>query len=71
MLKNQFGCLVEEAVYTGEYVEKTIKAPLLPLHLDYAQQADYITSATDFHKNYFANGPNPTYTCENREPGAG
>jgi hypothetical protein len=29
--------LVEEAVYANSYVEKTIKAPLIPFHMDYTQ----------------------------------
>ena len=36
--KNNFGCLVEESLYEGAHVEKTIKAPLVPFHLDYTQQ---------------------------------
>ena len=33
--KNKFGCVVEETVYEHPYVEKTIKAPLVPFHMDY------------------------------------
>mmetsp|Transcript_22331 Transcript_22331/g.27415 ORF Transcript_22331/g.27415 Transcript_22331/m.27415 type:complete len:82 (-) Transcript_22331:1693-1938(-) len=33
--KNQFGCLVEEAVFADQYTEKVIRAPLMPIHLDY------------------------------------
>ena len=66
--KNQFGCLVEEAVFADQYVEKVIRAPLMPIGLDYTQQEQFINSATDFHKNLKANGPVPTYTCDNREP---
>lgn len=40
----------------------------MPLHLDYAQQEQMITRASDFHKNLAANGPSPAYTCDNREP---
>ena len=36
--KNNFGCLVEESVYANSYAEKKIKAPLVPMHMDYAQQ---------------------------------
>lgn len=35
--KNNFGMLVEEAVFANSYVEKTIKAPLIPFHMDYSQ----------------------------------
>lgn len=67
--KNNFGCLVEEAVYAGSHVEKTIKAPLVPFHMDYAQQAEFMRSSTEFHKEKVAsNGPSPVYTCDNREP---
>ena len=68
MHKNQFGCFIEEAVFENQYVEKTITAPTVPFHLDYAQQEQFINSATDFHKNIKANGPVPVYTCENRDP---
>ena len=34
--KNKFGCLVEESVFPYPHVEKTIKAPLVPFHMDYA-----------------------------------
>mgnify|MGYP001001332028 CR=1 FL=1 len=36
VMKNKFGCLVEESVYEHPYVEKTISAPLVPFHMDYA-----------------------------------
>ena len=36
--KNDFGCLIEESVYANAYTEKLIKAPLVPIHMDYAQQ---------------------------------
>ena len=69
MSKNSFGCLVEESVFEDSYVEKVIKAPLMPFHLDYAQQEHFINKSTEFHKNLYANGPEPKYTCDNREPG--
>ena len=68
--KNQFGCIVEETVFANNYVEKVVKAPLLPLHLDYAQQERSIKSAIEFHKNLRSNGPT-VYTCDSREPGTG
>ena len=68
--KNQFGCIVEETVYADQYTEKVIRAPMLPLHLDYEQQEAMITKATDFHKDLAVNGSVPTYTCDDREPGS-
>ena len=35
--KNKFGCVVEESIFSHPHVEKVIKAPLLPYHLDYVQ----------------------------------
>ena len=69
--QNNFGCMVDEAVFEGQYREKTITAPLVPFHLDYSQQERFISRATDFHKNLDANGSVPIYTCDDREPGAG
>lgn len=34
--KNNFGCLIEESVYDNAYTEKLVKAPLVPIHMDYA-----------------------------------
>lgn len=33
--KNRFGALVEESIFPYPYVEKKIKAPLVPYHMDY------------------------------------
>jgi len=66
--KNKFGCLVEENIYSYPHTEKTIKAPLVPFHMDYAQQEAHLTSALSHHKLKSSNGSSPTYTCEDRAP---
>ena len=49
--------------------EKSIKAPLLPYHLDFVQQEQFLERAVDFHQNLDKkNGVAPTYTCDNRLP---
>lgn len=68
--KNGFGFFVEETVYPNSHREKVIRAPLVPFHMDYTQQENFIKKSTEFHQNLNANGPSPTYTCDNREPGA-
>ena len=68
--KNGFGFFVEETVFPNQYREKLIRAPLLPFHLDYPTQEHFIKQSTLFHQQRDANGPSPTYTCDNREPGA-
>jgi len=60
--------LIEESVYANAYTEKLIKAPLVPLHMDYAQQEQFIKRSTEFHENLSKNGPVPVYTCSDREP---
>ena len=72
LTKNKFGCLVEEKVYKDEpLIEKTITAPLLPYHLDYAQQEAFLGHALDHH-NFksarIANGEAPIATCDTRAP---
>lgn len=66
--KNKFGCLVEENVYSYPHTEKTIKAPLVPFHMDYAQQETFLGDALTHHKLKSANGPSPTWTCDDRAP---
>jgi len=38
-------------VYANAYSEKVIKAPLVPLHMDYTQQEWFIKKSTEFHQN--------------------
>ena len=66
--KNNYGCLIEESVYANAKTEKMIKAPLVPIHMDYAQMEQFIKRSTEFHDNLSANGPSPVYTCSDREP---
>ena len=56
-------------MFANSYTETVVKAPLVPFHMDYAQQEHFIKESTKFHQNLSANGPSPTYTCDNREPG--
>jgi len=49
MAMNKFGCMVEENIFAHPHVEKVIKAPLLPFHLDYAQQEAYLKEAGKRH----------------------
>lgn len=64
--KNKFGCLVEENIYSYPHTEKTIKAPLVPFHMDYVQQEAFLGHALDHHKLRSGNGANPVYTCDDR-----
>lgn len=72
--KNKFGCLVEESIYPHPHVEKTIKAPLVPFHMDYVQQEAHITNINKSGKKLKAGsngGDKPTtpiYTCSDRAP---
>ena len=72
---NGFGMSVEEITSSNnslgrsQYVtEKVIKAPLIPIHLDYEQQEKFLNRGTEFHQNLDQNAPTPTYVCDNREP---
>ena len=47
--KNGFGYLVEETVYSNSYREKKIKSPLIPFHMDFTQQEQFINRLTSFH----------------------
>jgi len=69
--KNKFGCLVDESIFPYPYVEKTIKAPLVPYHMDYVQQEAHLKASTQRHKELLANGPAPIVTCEDRQPDMG
>jgi len=65
--KNKFGCLVEESIFEHPYVEKTIKAPLVPYHMDYAQQEAHLKNLNQ-HGKKLKSGSVPIYTCANRAP---
>ena len=40
--KNSFGHMVEETVLESGEKQKKVRAPLLPLHMDYTQQEHHI-----------------------------
>ena len=67
MSMNKFGCMVEESVFAHPYVEKVIKAPLLPFHEDHVQQEAWVKDATERHLHRVSgNAASPVYTCEDR-----
>ena len=43
---NSFGCIVEEYASSNGPVEKIVKAPKIPSHMDYKQQEHFIKEAT-------------------------
>ena len=70
--KNPFGCLVEESIFPYPHVEKVIKAPLTPFHMDYSQQEAHLNSSVlRHHKLQSSNGHEPTATCADRTPDQG
>ena len=66
--KNRFGCLVEETVYPYPHTQKTIKAPLIPFHMDYVQMENHIVNYTKRHQEFKVNGVQPVATCGDRAP---